>query len=102
MATLLLPALLLLPVKLLALLLIGNGRFGLGLSLVVLAKLIGTAIVARLFQLTRPALLRLGWFARFYAGWTTWKTGLLIWVRNSDVWRWGRLFKLRLRRSMRT
>ena len=99
---LLTPTLLLLPVKLLALLLIGSGRVGLGLCLVILAKLVGTAIIARLFQLTRPALLRLGWFARFYARWNTWKTGLLIWMRNSDVWRWGRLFKLRLRRYMRS
>jgi hypothetical protein len=102
LAVLLLPALLLLPVKLLALLLIGNGRFGLGLSLVILAKLVGTAIVARLFQLTRPALLQLAWFASLYARWTIWKAGLLTWVRSSEMWRWGRLFKLRVRRYMRS
>ncbi|MCV2358404.1 hypothetical protein LNV08_05395 [Paucibacter sp. TC2R-5] len=101
LAVLLLPALLLLPVKLLALLLIGSGRFGLGLSLVILAKLAGTAIVARLFQLTRPALLRMAWFARCYASWTIWKSGLLSWLRASEIWRWGRLFKRRLRRFMR-
>ncbi len=102
LAVLLLPALLLLPVKLLALLLIGSGRFGLGLSLVILAKLVGTAIVARLFQLTRPAILQLAWFASLYARWTIWKAGLLTWVRSSEMWRWGRLFKLRLRRYMRS
>ncbi|MDC8772267.1 hypothetical protein [Roseateles albus] len=101
LAVLLLPALLLLPVKLLALLLIGSGRFGLGLSLVILAKLAGTAIVARLFQLTRPALLRMAWFARCYASWTIWKSGLLDWLRASEIWRRARLFKRRLRRFMR-
>ncbi|MCV2367762.1 hypothetical protein [Roseateles oligotrophus] len=98
---LLTPTLLLLPVKLLALLLISSGRVGLGLCLIILAKLVGTAIIARLFQLTRPALLRMAWFARVYAGWTIWKTGLLAWVRGSQVWRWSRVFKMRLARRLR-
>ncbi|MCV2350604.1 hypothetical protein [Paucibacter sp. Y2R2-4] len=98
---LLAPTLLLLPVKLLALWLIGAGRAGLGLLLIVLAKLIGTAIVARLFQLTRPALLQMPWFARLYARWTAWKGGLLNWVRASAAWRWSRALKLRVRRALR-
>jgi hypothetical protein len=98
---LLTPTLLLLPVKLLALLLISSGRLGLGLGLVILAKLVGTAIVARLFQLTRPALLRLAWFARVYARWTEWKTGILAWARSSKIWRLARAIRLRLRLSLR-
>ncbi|WP_431264515.1 hypothetical protein ACQ859_02780 [Roseateles chitinivorans] len=96
-----LPGLLLLPIKLLALWLIGIGRPGLGLSVIVLAKVVGTAVVARIFALTRPALMSLPWFARLYGRWTVWKAGLLAWVRASAVWRSARAIKLRIRRLMR-
>ncbi|WP_431049449.1 hypothetical protein [Roseateles sp. L2-2] len=96
-----LPGLLLLPIKLLALWLIGIGRPGLGLSVIVLAKVVGTAVVARIFALTQPALMSLPWFARLYGRWTVWKEGLLVWVRTSAVWRSARAIKLRIRRLMR-
>ena len=92
-----LPTLLLLPIKLLALWLIGIGRAKLGLLVIVAAKVVGTAIVARLFALTQPALMQLPWFAWLYARWTDWKTQLLAWVRASSAWRWGRAFKRRVR-----
>jgi len=97
----LLPTVLLLPVKLLALWLISIGRAKLGLLVIVGAKVIGTAIVARLFALTQPALMRLTWFARLYARWTDWKAQLLAWVHASAAWRWGRAFKLKVRRLFR-
>jgi hypothetical protein len=68
-----LPTLLLLPVKLAALWLIGIGKAGLGVAVIVVAKIVGTALLARLFKLTQPALMRLAWFARWYARWTVWK-----------------------------
>jgi hypothetical protein len=94
----LLPTLLLLPVKLGALWLIGQGQRGLGLLLIVVAKLVGTAVVARLFTLTRPALLRLPWFARLYQRWVAWKSALLLQVRGSRVWRLARAAKALARR----
>ncbi|OWQ83211.1 hypothetical protein CDN99_26590 [Roseateles aquatilis] len=97
----LLPGLLLLPVKLLALWVIGSGRPGLGVAVIVLAKVLGTAIVARLFALTQPALMSLPWFARLYTRWTVWKDGLLAWVRASAAWRMARAIKLRIRRMLR-
>ena len=84
------PALALVPVKLLALYAIGAGHPLLGVCVVVLAKLLGTAVVARLFQLTRPALLRLEWFARAHARWQAWKRTVLTQVRASAAWRAGR------------
>nr|WP_316642241.1 hypothetical protein [uncultured Roseateles sp.] len=105
LALLLLPSLLLLPVKLLALWLIGIGRGGLGLVVILVAKLLGTAVVARLFELTHPALMRLAWFARTYTRWLAWKAALLAQVRGSDAWRAGRraqrLAKRALRRTWR-
>ncbi|CAN5206208.1 hypothetical protein BH11PSE10_BH11PSE10_19890 [soil metagenome] len=97
----LLPTLLLLPVKLLALWLIGIGRAKLGLLVILAAKVIGTAIVARLFALTQPALMQLAWFARLYARWTAWKEALLVWVRASAAWRGARAIKLKMRRLFR-
>ena len=93
LAVLLLPTLLLLPVKLAALWLIAKGHKLLGLAVILLAKLVGTAVVARLFALTRPALLRMPWFASLYGRWLPWKTGLLAWVRSSWAWRAGRVLK---------
>ncbi len=94
-----LPALLLLPVKLAALGLIANGQRLLGLVVIVLAKLVGTAVVARLFTLTRPALLQLPWFVRLYSRWTGWKQTLLARVRASWAWRAGRVLKRQLRQQ---
>ncbi len=91
-----LPTLLLLPVKLAALWLIGAGQAGLGLAVIVLAKLVGTALLARLFQLTQPALMQLAWFAHFYGRWTVWKAGVLAQVRASWAWRAGHAFKRRV------
>lgn len=98
---LLLPSLLILPVKLGALWLVAQGRVLLGVGLVVAAKVAGTALLAWLFQLIQPALLQLPWFTRLYARWTAWKAGLLAWVRASAVWRMARAIKLRLLRRWR-
>ena len=88
-----LPTLLLLPVKLAALWLIGSGHPALGLAVIVWAKLAGTALLAHLFGLTRPALMQLGWFARLYTRWSAWKERVLTQVRTSWAWRWGRVVK---------
>jgi len=93
---LLLPTLLLVPVKLLALWAIGQGHRLLGVLVIVLAKLVGTAVVARLFALTRPALMQLPWFARLYTRWHAWKEALLAQVRASWAWRTGRILKRQL------
>jgi len=93
----LLPTLALLPVKLFALWLIGNGHRILGVAVIVAAKIAGTAIVARLFMLTQPALMQLPWFARLYVRWTAWKDALVARVRASAAWRAIRHAKARAR-----
>ncbi len=102
LALFLLPGMVLLPVKLLALWFIGQGKVLSGTLVIVIAKVLGTTIVARLFALTRPALMQLTWFARLYTRWIDWKKALLIKVRASWPWRLGRVlkrrWKLRLRR----
>src|SRR5258706_2958210 len=81
------PTIALLPVKLFALWLIGEGRGFLGVTVIVVAKIAGTAVIARLFMLTQPALMQLPWFARLYERWTTWKDTLIAQVRASAAWR---------------
>ena len=61
-----LPSLMLLPVNLFAVYLTANGRAALGTGILIGAKLAGTAVLARLFTLCRPALLTVNWFRRLY------------------------------------
>ena len=63
LAVFMLPALLLFPVKLLALFAMAHGHAMWGLLVILLAKLAGAAAVARIYLLTRPALLTIRWFA---------------------------------------
>ena len=91
------PMLALLPVKLAALYLFANGKPATGVTLLLAAKLLGTAVLARLFQLTQPALMQLGWFARWYPRWKSWKDRLIERVRNSPPWLAARRLKTEVR-----
>jgi len=62
---------------------------------------LGTAIAARLFQLTQPALMQLPWFARNYNRWITWKNRVTERVRQSLAWRKARFNQRRVRRHCR-
>lgn len=101
LAVFVLPSLALLPVKLAALALIAQGHAMLGVGVIVVAKLAGTAVLARLFTLTRSSLMQLAWFASLYTRWTTWKEALLAQVRASWAWRAGRVLKRNWRRALR-
>jgi hypothetical protein len=95
-----LPTVLLFPVKLAALWLIANGQGAIGVGLIIAAKLVGTAVVARLFSLTQPALLRLHWFAALYRWFIPWKDAWLNAIRASWAWRAGRVIKFRVKRAL--
>ena len=94
------PSLMLLPLKLLAVYLIASGREIEATLLFIGAKVVGTAIVARLFQLTEAQLLRIPWFARVYGVVMPWKHALKAWIRESWAWRYGRVVKARVRKFM--
>ena len=98
---LLVPVLMLLPVKLLALYLFGRGHAASGVVLLLGAKLAGTAVVARLFQLVEPTLMRIPLFARWDPRWKAWKDQLLDRVRQSAAWRAARALKAGCRRWWR-
>lgn len=95
------PVLMLLPVKVLALYLFGRGHAASALTVLVLAKLVGTAIVARIFQLVEGPLMRIPWFARWYPPWKAWKDRVLDFVRQSRPWRLTRAFNRRVARGWR-
>ncbi len=95
-----LPTVLLLPIKLAALWLIAQGQHVVGVVVIVAAKLAGTALVARLFSLTQPALMRLRWFALSFHWFIRWKDLWLEAIRSSWPWRVGRVIKHRAKRAV--
>ena len=87
LALFLVPAVLLFPIKLLALWFIHQGRAVLGVAVIVAAKLLGTALVGRLFILTEAQLTHYAWFARALAWWRGTKERVKAAVRGSAAWR---------------
>ncbi|QOY93559.1 hypothetical protein IM543_18695 [Massilia sp. UMI-21] len=96
-----LPGLMLLPVKLLALLAIAHGHALAGIAGFVAAKLGGAVVVARIYVLTLPTLLTLGWFARWHGGFIGLKNRLLASLRTSSFWRRVRATVSHARRALR-
>jgi hypothetical protein len=94
------PTLALFPIKLLALYLFSHGQAGLGLTVLIAAKLLGTAFVARLFYITQPTLMQLAWFAKWYPRWKAWKDELMDSMRASVIWRAGRAIKVSAQRTL--
>lgn len=62
----LLPSLILIPAKLIGLHAIASGHWFFGTAIFVVAKLLGMALFSRIFNLTRPALMQVRWFAGLY------------------------------------
>ena len=101
MAVFIVPGAMLLPVKIAALFLMTRGHAGAGLLIILAAKIIGTAIVARIFTVCRPALLTVRWFRRLYEGIVRLKTRLYNAIKAMPAWatavRWKNAIKARLR-----
>lgn len=96
-----LPSASLFPLKLLALYLIAQGKTVLATGLFIGAKVVGTAIIARLYMLTEHALMRIGWFKRGYDVLMPYKHALVDWVHDSVVWRYARLLKGRVKAAVK-
>lgn len=86
LAIFVLPSLLLLPVKILALLSIAHGHPTLGLVIIITAKVLGTALVARLYALTQKALLTLPWFVRCRDAVLRFKDKMIAQLRATQAW----------------
>ena len=95
-----LPTSLLLPLKLVAVWLLANEYFMTATLLFLGAKIVSTALIARVFILTKPALMQIAWFARAYNWFLPWKEALFAEIRASAVWRFGRSVKILAKRRL--
>ena len=92
-----LPTTLLMPLKFVAVWLLSNGHFAAATLLFIGAKIASTALIARVFVLTKPSLMQIDWFAGAYNWFVPWKNALFAEIRSSWVWRYGRMLKTRTR-----
>jgi hypothetical protein len=95
------PTLLLLPVKILALLSITHGHPTLGLAIILGAKVLGTALVARIYALTRRSLLSLAWFRQTHDRLLAFKDRMIAQLHASAGWRQVQRILAAVRRGMR-
>jgi hypothetical protein len=96
------PILVLLPFKFAGLWLFAKGHYFSGGGVFIGAKIVGTAIAARIFSLTRDSLLQLAWFARLYARFIGLREYVFCRVRRTRFWHLTRLLRWRLRRAIRS
>lgn len=71
----------LLPLKLVTFALLAQKRVLAALAVSLLAKLFGTAVVTRIFTLTKPALMQVPWFEKLYLRITDWLARAHAWAR---------------------
>jgi len=89
------PSAVLIPAKLIGVYMFATGHFLVAMMVIFLAKVTSTALIARIFLLTKPALMQIGWFAHAYDIFVPWKDRLFAYIRASWVWRVGRVLKWR-------
>jgi hypothetical protein len=95
------PSLLLVPVKLLALYFISHGHAVFGFLTVVGAKIAGTALVARVFALTRPKLMRIGWFAWVYERFIAFKARVYEVIKSTAIYSAAHRQMVRMRAALK-
>jgi len=80
------PSLLLIPVKVLALLSMTHGHPTTGVLIVLVAKVLGTALVARLYGLTEQSLSSLPWFVRWRDALLRFKDRMIAQLHATVAW----------------
>jgi hypothetical protein len=81
------PSTLILPIKLFAVDMIVKGHILSGAGVIVAAKITATALFARVYMLTRPALMQVGWFVRLHATVLHWRVLVHGEVESHPLWR---------------
>jgi hypothetical protein len=84
------PLLIVTPINLVAFGLIAKGLIVQGILVEVLAKLLGTLLVARVFALTKPQLLTFAFLMTVYTTITRWLNWAHLKVTETSVYRWMR------------
>lgn len=91
------PSLLILPVKLSAVWFVLHGFYTTALVVVLAAKLVATALLARLYKILRPTLMTIPWYAAIDTWFFDWRDKAYAFVRNLPAWQRARAFVQRLR-----
>jgi hypothetical protein len=77
---LLVPLLLVEPLKLVAVVIAGEGHWLTGTGMLVVAYAASLLFVERLFRVVKPKLMTLSWFARFWTGFTALRGKVIPWA----------------------
>ena len=101
LALLCVPIVLLFPVKIVGLWMITTGRLFSGCCVMLVAKVLSTAIIARVFVTCRPQLLRMPWFARLYAVTCALRERVHHWMGRQPAWVDAKRFVRRCRTTVR-
>jgi len=96
-----LPSLLLFPVKFAALYFMAHGKPTLGFLTAASAKVVGTALVARIFNLTKPKLMQIGWFAFVYEKFIGFKTRIYDTIKSTAIYKAAHERFVRLREALK-
>ena len=87
------PILIVTPINIAALGLLSNGFILQGILMEVLAKLLGTLLIARVFALTKPQLLTFSFLNIIYANITSWLQWAHQKIAETSIYRWSKRFK---------
>ena len=89
------PSMIVIPTKLIGVYLLATGHILTATALILCAKIVGTALVARIFILTKPQLMQIAWFQRTLDTFVPWQEALFTKVRATWAWRTGHVAKRR-------
>ena len=95
------PSAILFPAKLIGVYLLAIGQVVTATALLIAAKLASTALIARIFILSKPALMQIEWFSRAYNVFLPWQEAMFAWLRSSWAWRYGRVLKRQVKNFAR-
>ena len=95
------PSLLVIPIKLSAVWFALHHRYALSLLSVVVGKMLATALVARLYLVLRPTLVRMGWYLRAETWVFDWRDRLYAFVRALPAWQQAKAMVQAVRRWLR-
>jgi hypothetical protein len=95
------PMIVLLPFKIIGLWLIARHHGLLGLVTFLSAKIVGTALFAWLFGLTKSSLMQIAWFAQVYRIVQQISTTAHAWIHRQPLYRWMRTTARAVRKRVR-
>jgi hypothetical protein len=81
------PSVLILPIKVIALWFATTGHYTLALATLVVGKMLGTAVLARLYRILRPTLMAIPWFATVDTWFFYWRDQAYAFVKSLPAWR---------------